>query len=139
MRPGEIVQAAKVQNRDARSDRRLGIRSKKGARLGRVRVRPHSHLQGALNVRDGCADFQKHPVGMTGDDGEAVAGRERDDSLIILLGGAEPGVELFWREVVVIQRAGGIVKLFEQICERVPVVQWKVDGQLQPGRTVQAA
>ena len=40
---------------------------------------------------------------------------------------------------MVIQRAGGIVELIEEIGERLAVVQGQVDGQLQPGRTIQAA
>ena len=104
-----------------------------------MRIGVHRHPQGALDVCHGRVDFQKHPVGMARRYSEPATRRPSDDSLIILHGGAEPGGELLRLEVVVVHQAGGIVELLEKVCERLPVVQWQVDRQFEPRRSVEAA
>ena len=102
-------------------------------------VGPQRHPEGVFEVGDRRADFQQHPVGMPGGDGQAVAGGPGDDRRIIVRRGAEPGVEPLRGEVVMILGAGGIIDLIEQIRQGLRVMQRQVDGQSQPGGTVQSA
>src|ERR1700722_6922635 len=102
MRASEIIQAADIQNRDAHVQRRLGIRRKKSAMLRWMRVSPHVHLQGALDVRNRRAHFQNPPVRMAGCDCEATATRPGNHRLIVVLGGTESSTKLVRRKVMAV-------------------------------------
>src|ERR1700683_2284974 len=99
-----IVQSANVGNLNICDDRRLRIRRIKRTRLRWMRIKPHIHLERALDIAYRGADIQQHSVRMSASDDKAISPGKIDDALIILRSRSKTFRELLWRPIMMVFR-----------------------------------
>src|SRR5208283_2351286 len=87
-------------------------------------------MKNAFHIRDRAANVQDHTVGML-HNSKTVGAEEVRDRLVIRCRGSELFDELLRSEVVAIIKAGGVVKLTQQIVEGAFIAQGQADGKIQ--------
>ena len=76
MGPGKIVQAFDINHRQGPVHRRLGVRRKKVARLGRMAVGPQRYVKSLFDGRRRAGHIQQQPVVMGNRKGKSVRADE---------------------------------------------------------------
>ncbi len=131
MREPEVTQAADIQDRHSRLDRRLSIRGVKRAGFSRVLVSPQRNLEGILDIGHVTGDIQQHAIDMGAGYCEVVRFGKSNDGLVIRFCGAEPGVELIRGEILPVVGAGRVTDVLQKAVEALRVAQGQADGQIQ--------
>ena len=109
----------------------FGVWSEERPRLPRVLIGPQRHMESRFYICGSAVHIQDQAIRMGRGHRQAVGRCELGKRRIVLDGWPKLFGELSRCEKVAVARAGRIIKVSEQACERIWIARWQTDGQLQ--------